>query len=171
MYVFWIHLSWLYFVGIRTLHLKILARSQKALSFSASSLVFSFSSTLLQNIRWKCPFPNPTVDANEILNTAFCNHSEPSAVTCLDLWINELRSKFKWIIFLVTFMWNAAFVVFLWMSDTLSTPSVYQANCMYYYCLQQNEMFAFLSVVFGMFSANGSWTFQKKAVTIQFYYG
>jgi len=103
-----------YFAGIRrTMHLKILARSQKALSFCASSLVFSFSATPLQNIRWKCPFPNPTVDANEILNTEFCNHSEPSAVTCLDLWINELRPKLKRIIFLVTFMWNAAFIVFL----------------------------------------------------------
>jgi len=55
-----------YFAAIRTLHLKILARSQKALSFCASSLVFSFTATLLQNFRSKYPFPNPTVDANEI---------------------------------------------------------------------------------------------------------
>lgn len=67
------------------LHLKILARSQKVLSFCASSLIFSFSATPLENFHLKCSFPNPTVDANEILNTAFFNHSEPRVVTCLDL--------------------------------------------------------------------------------------
>lgn len=71
-----------YFAGIRTLHLKILARSQKALSFCASSLVFSFSATPLQNFRSKCPFPNPTFDANEILNTAFF---QPFRIKCGNL--------------------------------------------------------------------------------------
>jgi hypothetical protein len=68
-------------------------------------------------------------------------------VTCLDLWIDELGSKLKRILFLVTFMLKAAFIVFLWMSNTLSTPFVYQANCMHYYCLQQNEMLAICIVV------------------------
>jgi len=40
-----------------------------------------------------------------------------------------------------------SFIVFLWMSSTLSTPTFYQANCVHYYCLQQNEMLAIRIVV------------------------